>query len=72
MLELEPLDNEIGGILAELSFAGEVEIIPLLAARGNSSSPLSAACYGELKGCLLEYLRQAGAVDGVILSHLVP
>jgi len=62
-------DNEVAGMLATLQQAGEVEIVPLLAARANSSGPLSAACYDTLKERLLVRLREAGPVDGVLLSH---
>jgi microcystin degradation protein MlrC len=62
-------DNEVAGMLATLQQAGDVEIIPLLAARANSSGPLSAACYDTLKARLVGPLRAAGPVDGVLLSH---
>jgi len=62
-------DNEVAGMLATLQQAGDVEIIPLLAARANSSGPLSQGCYGILKERLLVPLRAAGPVDGVLLSH---
>jgi microcystin degradation protein MlrC len=56
-------------MLSTLEEAGDVDVIPLLAARANSSGPLSEACYTYLKGRLLSPLREAGRVDGVILSH---
>ena len=69
VFDLLPVDNEMGGILDTLARAGDVEVVPLLATRGNSSGPLTRACYGELREQLLERLRSAGRVDGVILSH---
>ncbi|RIK35360.1 MAG: hypothetical protein DCC55_30540 [Chloroflexi bacterium] len=61
--------NEVAGALETLTAASDVEIAPLLAARANSSKPLSAACYAELTERLLAPLRTAGAIDGVFLSH---
>ncbi|MBI1923645.1 M81 family metallopeptidase [Candidatus Poribacteria bacterium] len=69
LFSLRQVANEIGGILATFERSGDVEIVPLLAARGNSSGPLSASCYTYLKERLLARLRSAGHVDGVILSH---
>ena len=69
LFELSGTDTEVAGILSTLEEAGDVDIIPLLAARANSSGPLSAHCYDFLKGRLLGALREAGPVDGVILSH---
>ena len=62
-------DNEVAGMLATLQGPGDIEVVPLLAARANSSGPLSVACYDTLKERLLGALRGAGPVDGVLLSH---
>ncbi len=62
-------DNEIAGALAILTQVANVEVVPLLAARANSSGPLSAVCYQTLKERLLAALRAAGPVDGIFLSH---
>jgi len=69
LFSLRQVANEIGGMLATFERSDDVEIVPLLAARGNSSGPLSASCYTYLKERLLARLRGAGHVDGVILSH---
>lgn len=69
VFELEGTDGEVAGMLSVLQAAGDVEIVPLLATRANSSGPLTTECYTYLKDHLLAPLRSAGAVDGVILSH---
>src|SRR5438045_3952367 len=53
-------DNEIAGALAILTQAPDVEVVPLLAARANSSAPLSTVCYQTLKERLLAALRAGG------------
>jgi microcystin degradation protein MlrC len=69
LLRLRGKGGEVAGMLSVLDQAGEIEIVPLLAARGNSSGPLSAACYSLLREHLLAPLRAAGPLDGVLLSH---
>jgi microcystin degradation protein MlrC len=69
LLKLVDSTTEIAGILKTLHDAGDTEVIPLLAARANSAGPLSVACYDYLKERLLTPLKEAGKVDGVILSH---
>jgi microcystin degradation protein MlrC len=69
LLTLAGTDTEVAGILATLEEAEDVDIVPLLAARANSSGPLSFACYSFLKDHLLTSLRTGGSVDSVILSH---
>jgi microcystin degradation protein MlrC len=69
LFKLRGTTTEIAGILAALDEAGDVEVLPLLAARANSSGPLSEACYASLRERLLAPLRDAGLVDAVILSH---
>jgi microcystin degradation protein MlrC len=73
LLEGQPLfslastDCEVGGIL-KVCEEEAVEVVPLLAARSVSGGPLTAACYAYLKQGLLERLRSAGPVDGVVLA----
>jgi microcystin degradation protein MlrC len=69
VFKLREARTEVSGILAILDAAADIEVVPLLAARANSSGPLSADCYGYLKAHLLKYLEEAGSVDGIILSH---
>jgi len=44
-------------------------VVPLLAARANSSGPLSEDCYRYLRDNLIGRLRHALPVHGVMLSH---
>ncbi|MGA8234721.1 MAG: M81 family metallopeptidase [Candidatus Acidiferrales bacterium] len=69
LFKLKSTTTELAGVLTTLEAADNVEIIPLLAARGISSGPLSESCYTHLKGRLLSRLKEAGSVDGVLLSH---
>lgn len=69
LFQLAGTGGEVGGMLAVFANEPEVEIVPLLAARGNSSGPLSAACYGYLREHILAPLQAAQPVDGVIISH---
>jgi len=68
-LELRGTSGEVAGMLAVLAADPEVQAVPLLAARANSAGPLSTACYQWLRGGLLDALRRALPVDGVLLSH---
>jgi microcystin degradation protein MlrC len=68
LFSLAGTDTEVAGMLARLQQEEEVEIVPLVAARANSSGPLSAHCYATLKEMLLAPLRTQ-QVDGVLLSH---
>ena len=69
LFQLRDTDTEVAGFLARLQSENDVEIVPLLAARANSSGPLSTACYRYLRSGLLERLKEAGSIDGVLLSH---
>lgn len=69
LLDLRGSGTEVGGILATLEEAGDVEIAPVLAARANSSGPLSKSCYEYLRSALLTRLKDSAPVDGVVLSH---
>ncbi len=62
-------DVEIAGALERLGREPDVEVVPLLAARGVSSGRLSPAAYARLRGGLLDALRAALPVDGVYLFH---
>jgi microcystin degradation protein MlrC len=66
--ELDGTDTEVAGALSVLDADPEVEVVPLLASRWNSSSVLTADAHAALRGGLLGGLRGAGAVDGVFLS----
>jgi microcystin degradation protein MlrC len=59
-------DTEIGGALATFEGAN-VEVVPLLAARGISSGRLSGETYDRLRSGLLDPLQAARPVDGVFL-----
>ena len=69
LFQLEGSDTEIGGMLAACQRDGNVDVLPLVAARANSSSPLSRECYAYLRRELLQRLVEAGPVDAVLLSH---
>lgn len=62
-------DVEISGALARLAEEPELEVVPLLAARGVSSGRLSAEVYARLRSGLVEGLRRSLPVDGVYLFH---
>src|SRR5947207_1318742 len=67
LFSLRGTDGEIAGALSVLE-ADQVEIVPLIATRWNSSSVLEAAAHTELSAGLLGALQAAGAVDGILLS----
>lgn len=69
VFQLRGTGGEIAGMLSVLDAACDLEVVPLLAARANSSGPLSPACYGYLREHLLAPLTAAGPVDAVLLSH---
>lgn len=64
ILEME--DGVVGGMLQAL-WERPVEIAPLIYAGACPGGEVSADCYRELKGELLERLRAALPVDGVLL-----
>lgn len=68
LLDLGRSDTEVGGFLSILQSQEQVELVPLMAARANSGSPLSVVCYRSLKRRLLEGLRRNLPVQGVLLS----
>ena len=67
ILQLRDKDNEVAGMIATVEGSGAT-VVPLLASRWNSSAVVSAECYAYLRDHLLARLRDAGAVDGVLLS----
>jgi microcystin degradation protein MlrC len=69
ILDLKGSGTEVSGILRVLESASEIELVPLIAARANSSGPLSEDCYRYLRDNLVGRLRHALPVHGVILSH---
>lgn len=68
LLDLGRSDTEVGGFLSILQSQEPVEAVPLMAARANSGSPLSAECYRSLKRRLQEGLRRNRPVHGILLS----
>ena len=69
VFELKNSGTELSGALTVLESAREIEVVPLIAARANSSGPLSEVCYSYLRERLLGRLEAALPVDGVLLSH---
>ena len=67
LLELRHTDTEVGGFLSRLQ-TEPVEVVPLLASRGNSSGPLTAYCYRFFRTGLVDRLATAAPVDGILLS----
>jgi len=65
---LRGTEGEVSGALSVLDKEPDVEIVPLLATRWNSSSVLQADAHAILRGMMLDALRAAGPVDGVFLS----
>lgn len=59
---------ELSGVRRAIAKAGpEVEAVPLLSAWAVPSGPLTRACFDALVAALLDRLRAAGALDGVVL-----
>ncbi|MEZ4726686.1 MAG: M81 family metallopeptidase [Caldilineaceae bacterium] len=61
------IDNSVVGGMLQVLREAEVAVAPLLWASTCPGGPLTAECYAQLKGELLERLRQALPVDGVLL-----
>src|SRR5580704_15110398 len=68
LFSLRSTDSEIAGALSVFEAAGDIEIVPLIATRWNSSSVLQADAHGQLREFMLGPLRKAAPVDGVFLS----
>ena len=58
LFELRGSGGEVGGMLSALETGKDVSVAPLLAARANSGSPLSASCYRYLRSALLDRLER--------------
>lgn len=67
VLRLAGTDGEPAGMLAACERSGAT-VVPLLAARSVSGGVLTDDCYGTLKAALLDRLRAAGPIDGVLLT----
>jgi microcystin degradation protein MlrC len=61
------IDNSVVGGMLQVLREAEVDIAPLLWASTCPGGPLTADCYTQLKTELLDRLRQALPVDGVLL-----
>jgi microcystin degradation protein MlrC len=66
VFDLASTDTEIAGALAVLAAAG-ADVVPLLAARGNSSGRLSRDAYARVRHGILGPLEAAPPPDGVFL-----
>jgi microcystin degradation protein MlrC len=67
ILALARSELEIAGALERLQHESELEVVPLLAARGVSSGRLSESAYARLRSGLLGALRKSLPLDGVYL-----
>src|ERR1043166_1712736 len=67
LFRLADSETELGGILQACREAKNVEVVPLLATRGNSSTVLSDPCWLYLKQQTLKRLADAGRIDGVVM-----
>ncbi len=67
VLQLANTDCEVAGML-EVCQAQAVEVVPLLATRSISGGPLTTGTYAYLKQGLVERLRAAGPIDGLLLA----
>lgn len=65
--EILRIDNSVVGGMLQVLREAEVDIAPLLWASTCPGGPLTADCYAQLKTELLDRLRQALPVDGVLL-----
>jgi microcystin degradation protein MlrC len=65
---LSAVDGVLGGCLARLRERGAT-VVPLLFASAVPGGPLTDACYRALKSELLDRLRDAGPVDGVLMPQ---
>ncbi|MBL8214470.1 MAG: M81 family metallopeptidase [Bryobacterales bacterium] len=63
---LQATEGVVGGMLREL---GGVQVVPLLYASTVPGGPLSRACYASLKAELLDRLKAALPVDGVLMPQ---
>jgi microcystin degradation protein MlrC len=68
LFELRGTDNEVSGACTVLEGEAGATVVPLMASRWNSSSVLQAEAHAVLRETLLGRLREAGPVNGVLLS----
>ncbi len=67
LFRLAGTNTEVAGMLAVCEEQG-ASVVPLTAAACVPSGSVSDACYAYLKEAILSPLRDAGAIDGVLLS----
>lgn len=60
--------DEVSGALAALAGLPQVEVVPTVCAGATPSGLVSAHAYGAIQGRLLDALRRAGPLDGVLLT----
>jgi microcystin degradation protein MlrC len=65
---LRGTNTEPAGFLDVLGETGDVEVVPLLASRWNSSAVVTKDAYGYLRQRLLAPLEDAGPIDAVAIS----
>lgn len=63
---LQLKNSVVGGVLSVLR-TRDAEVLPLVVASSCPGGPLTSACYRELKAGLLDRLREALPIDGVML-----
>lgn len=68
LFSLRGTEGEVAGTLSVLDGDPEVEVVPLVATRWNSSSVLETNAHAALRAMMLDALCDAGPVDGVFLS----
>jgi microcystin degradation protein MlrC len=68
LFSLRGTEGEVSGALSILDEQEDIEVVPLIATRWNSSSVLEADAHAALRAMMLDRLRKAGPIDGVILS----
>ncbi|MFC3884066.1 M81 family metallopeptidase [Bacillus songklensis] len=60
--------TEVGGFLDVLKKEGDVEVVPLLCAAAIPSGVVSTEAYSIIEEQMLESIRQAGKLDGLLLA----
>ncbi len=63
--------HEIGGFLAgldECNQGGDVEAVPLLAARATPAGVIEASAWQQLTDRMLQLVREAGRLDGILVA----
>jgi microcystin degradation protein MlrC len=61
-------ESEMGGFIKACEDE-DVEMVPLMATFAVTSGPVTAEAFGWLQSMLLERLREAGQVDGVLIAQ---